>query len=1429
MPTLNKKSYALPTTAITTPADAIPKASLVEISNAFIHVLGAQCPLNSLDADGKLRLTEKLKYHAKKIPDVLGALHGVTHLLHSADLTPDEKYSIAIKATDSLDACTEGFQNRLFDILTSRALPQSFDDLLSRIRKEIVHQTAMSNIKGESRGYEVHAYNYFFTLAESEGYGVPSISKGDRYTSRTLTATGIRKLLKTAFQRKYEFFAILNAMENEMRSALAGSGFTGRKDAGKECCVFTITEPPSMDVSSIPLSPYTSGYIRVKSEALALDTLFYVNQQTNTRVEIKPSNELTFKKFDAIFKPTPLSENPRTLSSSQLTDISIFTKHNREDTYDIGQLNRFANFFTKIFPPEITVDQISTFNDDYQIIDINWPFIRQKIYEQLKYEHYVEFSVAEESLFNCLFNDTWSDHQFNLSLELQPQNCQEFFKSPNAIVQLLTFFQLEPYEKKVKVIHTYLSPFKTDEEKINACFNLLSNIPSGITLPIMDAMKQFDDPRLSSRLLTMANDKKETPLILAAKAGDTSAVQALLTLSVNPSLGDSNGSTALHWAAYNGRHEVVRLLISSTTINQKNTAWGLTALQFAIQMNKVQVVRILLDADANTLIRNKKGKNALDIALGNKHMEIVEHVLLKALTYKSTEQKELLKNVPKGPYDNVLLYARDKHPSLYWKILRKMQEMNPNHVFTDAQLNAKNSAGNTPLIEAAKMGDIDAVRGLLALSVNPALIDENKANALHWAASLGHHLIIRELSNPTCIDIKGKGDNTPLLYAVTNKQQMAIETLLEKGANLTIRNQKNNNALDIAIRENQIDSIESILAHAMALSPEDQQALLLNTDGPYDSVLSYAQEKYPLIYTKLMTKINPDSSIAEPTTIEEVINSPEINDNTPINEINPDGNTALMRAIFEKETQTAMNLLEQGADIRIRNNAGQNALEIAIEKKHNELVEPLLLKAWALEPFEQKEWLQEIPGGPYHSLLQYAFQQHPNLYSTLLTDIHRIEPTYQFTDEDLSPIDQKGYSPLMNAANKGNIGAVHALLALDINKNLSEHKDGHTALIIAAGRGCHEIIRSLLDKGTDIEQKNHRGNTALHIAIYHKKTPAVKVLLQHNADMLSRDIKQRNALDMAIQSKSMELIEHLLLQARNVLTSEQQKEWLSGISNGIYDNILIYAAMEQPQLFETLLVQSLPVGDRTEDIKALNELHFDQHLAVFRDILHILKQKKPLDSNAINKAETFVRELTQAKISFLESSIPLNEKIAALKASAQLASTKTIDNVLIHVAIQKPQFFEEFLTHSLSGQDQQEEKRILSALKFDTHLATFQEQLDILKQKKPPSTQDIHDAETLVKHLTQAKITFLIEPGDVETKIIALRDRVKEASTAAQPLLDEHPSWASWIESILTHINKTLGSWFKEKYHAKKTTFERTMFALDEDIHAPISGKSLNQ
>ena len=84
-----------------------------------------------------------------------------------------------------------------------------------------------------------------------------------------------------------------------------------------------------------------------------------------------------------------------------------------------------------------------------------------------------------------------------------------------------------------------------------------------------------------------------TPLHLAAAAGHTEAVKALLALGANPAARGARGATPLHEAAGKGHLAVVQALLDGGADSQSRDARGCTPLAWAIRALRIPAVKLL--------------------------------------------------------------------------------------------------------------------------------------------------------------------------------------------------------------------------------------------------------------------------------------------------------------------------------------------------------------------------------------------------------------------------------------------------------------------------------------------------------------------------------------------------------------------------------------------------------------------------------------------------------------------------------------------------------------------------------------------------------------------------------------------------------------------------------------------------------------------
>lgn len=156
-------------------------------------------------------------------------------------------------------------------------------------------------------------------------------------------------------------------------------------------------------------------------------------------------------------------------------------------------------------------------------------------------------------------------------------------------------------------------------------------------LPVLLAHGANPNATLKSPTLTRAHTPGEpslsegtTPLMRAAKNGDTAAIRVLMAHGADASLRQKNGTTVLMLASGVGRgtgvfakdyateaellDAVTFLVESGVDVNAANDA-GQTALHIAAQASD-RIVKYLAEHGANLDAKDKQGRTALNVAMG---------------------------------------------------------------------------------------------------------------------------------------------------------------------------------------------------------------------------------------------------------------------------------------------------------------------------------------------------------------------------------------------------------------------------------------------------------------------------------------------------------------------------------------------------------------------------------------------------------------------------------------------------------------------------------------------------------------------------------------------------------------------------------------------------------------------------------------------
>ena len=182
--------------------------------------------------DFKLSIRKQANSRYQLLDSVLQGLKVIYDNLTRADVSSmaleSEKKTIAEKLRDQAAACDTGFHDSVNMILERYNLPKSFEELVYRVRHNIVSKVASQFAN------EVHANNYVYTIANNYGFGVHKINPHDTYDDLEFIATIVTALSNAFDEKNLLPLVLLKELEQQLRATLSMNGYEPTDKAHKE-------------------------------------------------------------------------------------------------------------------------------------------------------------------------------------------------------------------------------------------------------------------------------------------------------------------------------------------------------------------------------------------------------------------------------------------------------------------------------------------------------------------------------------------------------------------------------------------------------------------------------------------------------------------------------------------------------------------------------------------------------------------------------------------------------------------------------------------------------------------------------------------------------------------------------------------------------------------------------------------------------------------------------------------------------------------------------------------------------------------------------------------------------------------------------------------------------------------------------------------
>ena len=136
--------------------------------------------------------------------------------------------------------------------------------------------------------------------------------------------------------------------------------------------------------------------------------------------------------------------------------------------------------------------------------------------------------------------------------------------------------------------------------------------------------------------LDQQDESGSSALMYAASNGRIEAVRVLLAKGANPNMQNRGGATALIWASYNNQYDVAKFLLEHGADPNLQAVDGFTALMAAGSNGRTRIAKLPLEHGADPRLQTIQGGTALTLAVDCCHRELAD-VLRQAVKQKASD------------------------------------------------------------------------------------------------------------------------------------------------------------------------------------------------------------------------------------------------------------------------------------------------------------------------------------------------------------------------------------------------------------------------------------------------------------------------------------------------------------------------------------------------------------------------------------------------------------------------------------------------------------------------------------------------------------------------------------------------------------------------------------------------------------------------
>lgn len=636
--------------------------------------------------------------------------------------------------------------------------------------------------------------------------------------------------------------------------------------------------------------------------------------------------------------------------------------------------------------------------------------------------------------------------------------------------------------------------------------------------------------------MEIKNHDGDTPIHVAISNDSYESAEILSKFENNLFLTNAQGVSALE-AGVARSHKYYDLFITEKTGEMRDKD-GRSIVHYFAQTCNGPAIRNCIEKKLPLSVRDKNGYTPLDIAFEmaatNENAVQVASDLIQADAAQVTTEYNYFQTAVKNR--NMDYRFDDGQTPLHHATINGHTSIVSYLLKNNAKTASQDSNGATPLHEAVRYGRADIATLLLASGANVNAEDNIGKTPVMLIIPDGQQEIIYDLLIAHNADIRHKdsyGDTVLHTAEMTNIPLPIIRKLVMAGAQINERNKEGVTPIMLAIENNSESHVKFYAQngadiHSTSKTKASPLVSVLKTENLLPSLIlpNNVMTRDTKGNTPLHIAINEKASIDKIQYIASMMSD--------VNTLNSNGDSSLLLATAQNNSQVGKFLLTRNADIFATNDDNNSPLRLALQPNNP-------AAAWLLTP-ETIKAKDGFGNTPLHYAAEWGMgdaivflitnganpsEKNANgetaIFNAAKTDKPNIINQLIVGGSSIFAKDNIGSTPLHTSVRWNSINSASYLVSHGIDID-AQNLSGKSALAEAVAIGNTEIAHILLENGANINLTDNHGRTILMDSIKSESAATVELLLQYGANPQVQEMNGRNAYHEAALSGNKEII-----------------------------------------------------------------------------------------------------------------------------------------------------------------------------------------------------------------------------------------------------------------------------------------------------------------